>query len=144
MLIGKHFRKIRETMGLSKGQVAQKIRPDFQESLLWDFEGGDDNDIDGWSVQDFKAYCEILNVPPTDYIDIPIQGLQQLSLQELVRKRREEKGISISELADLIGYEEPVIKTLEGEQSEGVVCMNALKETALWLDIPFRILLSKL
>jgi predicted transcriptional regulator len=144
MLIGKHFQKIRETMGLSEAQVAQKIRPDFQESLLWDFEGGDDNDIDGWSIQDFKVYCEILNVPPTDYIDIPIQGLQQLSLQEIVRKRREEKGISISKLADLIGYEESVVKTLEGEQSECVVCMNALKETALWLNIPFRILLSKL
>jgi transcriptional regulator with XRE-family HTH domain len=144
MLIGKHFREVREAMGLSEAQVPQRIGSDFQESLLWDFEGGDDNDIDGWSVQDFKAYCNVLNVAPTDYIDIPIQDLQQLPLHELVQKRRQEMGLTITELSDLIGYEESVIETLEGVRSDAVVCMNALKETSLWLDIPFRILLSKL
>jgi transcriptional regulator with XRE-family HTH domain len=144
MLIGKHFREIREALGLSESQVAQRISPDFEESLLWDFEGGDDNDIDGWSLRDFKAYCNVLNVPPTDYIDIPIQDLQQLPLHELVRKRREEMGRSSAELSDLIGYEESVIETLENGRSDGTVCMNALKEIALWLDIPFRLLLSKL
>ncbi len=144
MLIGKYFRKIREAKGLTEAQVAQKIGVDFQESLLYDFEGGDDNDIDGWSVQMFKAYCNLLNVAPTDYIDIPIQDLQQLPLHELVQKRRQEMGLTIAELSDLIGYEESVIEALEGVRSDAIVCMNALKETALWLDIPLRILLSKL
>ena len=144
MLVGKHFRGIREAMGLSEAEVAERIGSDFQESLLWDFEGGDDNDIDGWSVQEFKAYCNVLNIAPTEYTDIPIQDLHQLPLHELVQRRREEMGLTVAQLSDFIGYEECVIEALEGRRPDAIVCMNALKETSLWLDIPFRILLSKL
>ncbi len=144
MLIGRRFREIREAMGLSEAQVAARIGADFQESLLRDFEGGDDNDIDGWSIQEFKEYCKILDVTPTEYADIPIQDLQQLGLNGLVQKRREEMGLTVSQLADFIGYDEAVIEALEGRPSDAIVCMNALKETALWLNIPLRTLLTKL
>jgi transcriptional regulator with XRE-family HTH domain len=144
VLIGKRFRAIREAIGLSEAEVAKSIGPDFQASLLWDFEAGDDNDVDGWSLEDFKAYCHALNVSPTDFVDIPIQDIEQLPLPELVRKRRKEKGYTTRELSDLIGYEESVIEALEGKPSDVTVCLQALKETALWLDIPFRVLVSKL
>jgi len=48
-----YFKKKREVKGLSERDAAEMIRSDFQESLLWDFESGDDNDIDGWLLGDF-------------------------------------------------------------------------------------------
>jgi hypothetical protein len=50
MLIGKYFRKMRLEKGLSESELASRISPDFQESFIWDFESGDDNDIDGMSI----------------------------------------------------------------------------------------------
>jgi len=144
MLIGHRFRQFREAKGLSEAEVAKQIRPDFEESLLWDFESGDDNDIDGWSIQDFKSYCTALGINPADYADLPITDLVHLSLHQLVQKRREEKGYTVTDLSDLIGYEESVIEAIEGGRNDVVVCMHALKEIALWLDIPFRILLLKI
>jgi transcriptional regulator with XRE-family HTH domain len=144
MLIGRRFREFREAKGLSEVQVAERIRPSFQDSLLWDFEGFDDNDIDGWSIHDFKKYCAVLGVQPTEYADIPLTDIHQLPLHELVQKRREEMRISVSELSDHIGYEESVVDALEGRRADMTVCMHALKATALKLNIPFRVLLEKL
>jgi hypothetical protein len=53
MLIGPYFKRKRITKGLSEAEITSLISPDFQESLLWDFESGDDADIDGWPIQDF-------------------------------------------------------------------------------------------
>jgi len=121
VLIGEKFRKLREQKGLSGAQVAHRIGPGFQESLLWDFENGDDNDIDGWSIQEFKACCIALDVSPTDYADIPLTDLQYLSLPELVQRRREEKGFTPSDLSDRIGYEESVIDAIEGRRQDVTV-----------------------
>jgi hypothetical protein len=54
MRIGEYFKKKRIEKGLETKQLAKLISDDFQESLLWDFEAYDDNDIDGWSIIDFK------------------------------------------------------------------------------------------
>jgi len=144
MLIGTYFKQRRLAANLSPSQVAASIAPDFEESLLWDFEDGDDNDIDEWSIQDFKRYCEALSLNPADFADIPTKDIGHLPLPDLVRTRRKEKGYSLSELSEYIGYDESVIEALEGPPQNVTVCMEALKETALWLDIPFRLLLSKI
>lgn len=109
MLIGLHFKKKRETKGLSEKDVAGMIRSDFQESLLWDFEEGDDNDIDGWVLGDFKKYCASLEIKPTEFADIPISDLANLPLPGLVKARREQKGLTVEELAERIGYFPEVI-----------------------------------
>ncbi len=75
MLIGKYFRKKRLEKGLSESELVSRIRSDFQESLIWDFESGDDNDIDGMSIRDFKMYCKTLDINPVDYADIPVSDL---------------------------------------------------------------------
>lgn len=92
MLIGLHFKKKREAKGLSQKDVAQMIRSDFQESLLWDFESGDDNDIDGWLIGDFKKYCTTIDIKPEEFADIPITDLAILPLSALVKARREQKN----------------------------------------------------
>ncbi|MDD2335954.1 MAG: hypothetical protein PHD01_05185 [Geobacteraceae bacterium] len=95
MRIGLYFQKKREFKGLNHKDLAVMIRNDFQESLFWDFERGDENDIDGWLLGDFKRYCASLEVKPTEFADIPVSDLANLPLPALVRARREEKNLSV-------------------------------------------------
>jgi len=143
VLIGQYFQKLRLEKGLSEDDVARLIGPNFQPSELWDFESGDDNDIDGWSLIEFKKYCEILGVKATDFADIPTSDLSELSLSELIKARRDEKGYSVEDLSDRIGYESGVIESIERDD-QGNVCIDAVRQLAMALDIPFRIILEKL
>ena len=120
------------------------ICPDFQESLIWDFESGDDNDIDGMSIRDFKLYCRTLDIDPVKYADIPVSDLQELPLSSLSKARREEMGYSITDLSEYTGFEECVIQAIEESREDVYIALNAIKQLALVLGIPFRILLEKL
>jgi transcriptional regulator with XRE-family HTH domain len=144
MLIGTYFKQKRIDKGLSESEVAFQISPDFQESLIWDFEAGDDSDIDGWSIQDFKKYCEILEIDPIEFADIPVSNMLDLSLASLVCARRKEMGYSISDLSDIIGFDEKVIRAIEEEQSDVVIALHSLKQLSVALGIPFRMLLQKI
>jgi len=145
MRIGQYFKKKRIERGLSWGQLAKLISDDFQESLFWDFEDGDDNDIDNWSVEDFKRYCVALGVRPSEFADIPISDIADLPLPILVKTRREEKGYSVEDLSDRIGYYAVVVESIEsGRDDEQNVCLDALKKVAMELDIPFRVILEKI
>jgi transcriptional regulator with XRE-family HTH domain len=144
MLIGKYFRKRRIEKGLSESELASRIRPDFQESLIWDFESGDDNDIDGMSISDFKLYCEALDIKLTEYADIPVSNLRDLPLSKLIKARREEMSYTITDLSEWIGFEESVIQAIEENRNADYIALNAIKQLALVLGIPFRILLEKL
>ncbi len=143
MKIGEYFKQKRLEKGLTTAQLAKLISDDFQESLFWDFEDGDDNDIDGWSIPEFKRYCAVLEINPTEFADIPISNISDLPLSQLVKTRREEKNISKEELSDLIGYEPAAIEAIE-EDKEDIVCLDVLKGIAKELDIPFRLFLEKL
>lgn len=144
MLIGLHFKKKREAKGLSQKDVAQVIRNDFQESLLWDFERGDDNDVDGWLIADFKKYCAAIEIKPEEFADIPISDLADLPLPALVKARREQKNLSIEELAESIGYFPMVVEALESGRADSEVCIDVIRSIGTELDIPFRLLLEKI
>jgi len=144
MRLGEYFKRLRLAKGLTESELANRIGNGFESSLLWDFEGGDDNDIDGWSIEDFKRYCEILGANPTDFADIPSSDIDHLPLPLLVKARREEKGFSITELADEIGYDPRVIVVIEEQcNDEVVVCLDVFRRLASVLDLPFRLLLEK-
>ena len=144
MRIGSFFKQKRELKGLSHSQLCPLIRDDFEESLFWDFEEFDDNDIDGFMIGDFKRYCAALEIPPTDFADLPVSDLQHLDLPNLVKTRRELKQWSIEDLAERIGYFPVVIEALENGRSDSEVCIDVLRNVANELDIPFRILLEKI
>lgn len=144
MRIGQYFKKKRIDKGLNLEQLAKLISDDFQESLFWDFENFDDNDIDGWSIVDFIRYCAALGISPTEFADIPILDLSELPLPLLVKTRREEKGYSIEDLSERIGYYPDVVEAIESDKKDVVVCLDALKELAKELDIPFRLILEKI
>jgi cytoskeletal protein RodZ len=130
--------------GLSQKEVALKIRSVFQESLLWDFEAGDEKDIDGWLLSDYKKYCSIIGISPAEMVDSAIKNEQNLSFSELVRTRREEKRLTIGELSDAIGYDESVIESIENNVYEKTVCLDALKSLSEELNVPLKILLTKM
>ena len=142
MRIGEYFKKIRLEKNLSEEDIARNIGPEFQASLLWDFESGDDNDIDGFTINIFKKYCEQLGIKPAEFADIPIKDIGELSLSKIVMERRIEKGFTVEDLANHIGYESIVIIALE-EGKLDQVCLDALKQVSIALDIPFRVLLEK-
>lgn len=144
MLIGAYFKNKRLEQGLCEAELAELISPSFQESLLWDFESGDDTDIDGWSIIDFKKYCGILNIAPSEFADIPVFDLGKLPLSRLIKSRREEMGYSINDLSDLIGFEENVIKAIEEDRNDIFVALAVIKQLSLALGIPFRLLLDKI
>jgi transcriptional regulator with XRE-family HTH domain len=144
MLIGLHFKKRREAKGLSQKDVAQMIGSDFQESLLWDFERGNDNDVDGWLVGDFKKYCKAIEINPEEFADIPISDLTSLPLPALVKARREQKKLSVEDLAERIGYYPAVVEALESGRADDEVCIDVLRSIGTELDIPFRLLLEKI
>ena len=124
--------------------MASLIGPDFQESLIWDFESSDDNDIDGMSIRDFKFYCKALDINPVEYADMPVSDLRELPLSSLIKSRREELGYSITDLSEYTGFEECVIQAVEENRDDVCIALNAIKQLALVLGIPFRILLEKL
>ena len=142
--IGMHFKNKRELKGLSHKELARMIRNDFHESLFWDFERGRDNDIDGWLLGDFKKYCTVLELRPTDFADLPVSDLASLPLPDLVKVRREEKNLTVEELAERIGYFPTVIEALESGRADSEVCIDVLRSTGAELDIPFRLLLEKI
>jgi len=144
MLIGLYFKKKREAKGLSEREVAGIIRSDFQESLLWDFESGDDNDIDGWLLGDFKRYCAALEIKPTEFADIPSSDIANRPLPDLVKTRREQKGLTVEEWAERVGYFPVVIEALESDRADLEVCIDVLRSVGAELDIPFRLLLEKI
>ena len=127
MLTGTYFKKKRTGKGLSEADIAALISPNFQESLLCDFESGDDTDIDGWSIQDFKRYCEILDIAPSEYANIPVSDRNTLPLATLIKTRREEMGYSVQELSTLIGFDENVIVAIEEGRSDIVVVLAVIK-----------------
>lgn len=144
MLLGTYFKQKRLAKGLAYSELARLISSDFQPSLFWDFEDGDDNDIDGFSISEFKRYCEVLDITPADFADIPVSDIGHLPLSLLIRTRREEKGYSTEELADRIGYEPIVIEAIENNMDDTIVVLDVLRQVAMVLDIPFRLILEKI
>lgn len=85
-----------------------------------------------------------LGIKPEEFADIPVSDLASLPLPDLVRVRREQKDLSIEELAERIGYFPVVVEALENGRADSEVCIDALRSVGTELDIPFRLLLEKI
>jgi len=144
MRIGQYFRSKRLEKGLTEEDVVAAIRPGFQASLLWDFEDFDDEDLDAWSLADFKQYCKVLEIEPAAYAEMAMQDLKDTSLAELVRKRREEMHLSRSALAEAVGFEESAIAALEDEDGIQRANLALLKNLAKKLVIPLGTMLERI
>ena len=144
MLIGKFFKKKRIELGLDPIQLAHSIGPRMTTMWIFDFEIGDDDELDGFTIPEFKNICSALKVNPSEVPNIAVSDFLNLSLPDLIKNRREEKGYSIEDLAKRIGFKSIVIKNLENNENLNNVVINVLKGISKELDIPLELLFEKL
>ena len=144
MLIGKYFKKKRIELGLDPTQLAQIISPSMTTMWLFDFEVGDDDELDGFTIPEFKNICGALDIDPSEVPNIAVSDLLNLSLPDLIKTRREEKRYSIEDLAKRIGFESIVIENLENNENLNDVVINVLKGISKELNIPLELMFEKL
>lgn len=103
-----------------------------------------DDEISILSIQKLKKLSDILGITPIKIFDVVISDLKELELSKIINKRREEKGLTIEETADLIGYEPNVIEKIEKNEDLDNLSIGVLIELACALDLPFKFILSKI
>jgi transcriptional regulator with XRE-family HTH domain len=88
--------------------------------------------------------CEALSVSIADIYRVSTTDMKQKSLAEIIKDRREEKELTVKELAVMMGFDPIVVEVLEGHGDLNLVCMEAFKMLAYSLDLPLVPLLEKL
>lgn len=113
MNIAKFLKEKRIEKGMSDVEFSNMIRLD----VCWvgDLESYED-ELDTLSISRLKRICKVLGIHPADIFRAVASDLNDLSLSALIKRRREEKGYSIEELANRIGYETVVIEALENNK----------------------------
>ena len=134
MRIGLFIKKLRKELGISAVDFAKKIG--ITTDTLSDFEGFDDDEINGFTIPELKRMCDTLKIAPASLFQSNIKEYGKIDLAELLIKRREERKISRVDLSDQIGYEESVIEALENNMNKDRVCFEAIKKVSSELDIP--------
>lgn len=141
MKINDYLKAKRIEKGLGDNEFAQLL----EQTIHWveDFDG-DEDELNGLSIPQFKRMCDALGISPNEVYSIVPSDLKNLTLFELVRKRREEKFWSVEDLSDRVGYERNVIECLESGTNLETICLDALKKIAADLELPFDLVLEKL
>jgi transcriptional regulator with XRE-family HTH domain len=141
MKIGRYLKQKRSELGFSDVELAKEIG--ITVSSLNDVEDIDENDIQYLTIQQLITMCHVLKIRPIDIYQAIISDFKKLSIQEIIKKRRDEKGLSIEKLAELIGYNSSLIESIENNENLNEFCLNFLKNIANELDLPFEFLLEK-
>ena len=141
MRINEYLKEKRAEKGLSDKKFAEII----DQNIHWveDFDG-DEEELNGLSIPQFKSMCDALGISPEAVFKIVVSNLKDLRISEIVKTRRKEKYWSIEDLADRIGYKSSVIEALENDMNLDGVCLDALKKIATELELPFDFILQKL
>ena len=113
MKIAEFIKEKRIGKGLSDIEFSSMIG--LNVSWVGDLESYED-ELDTLSLSRLKRMCEVLSINPVDIFRAVASDLSDLPLFALIKKRREEKGYSIKELADRVGYETSVIEALENNK----------------------------
>ena len=142
MRLGKYLRIKRLEKKIGEDTFANLIG--VSVSTLYDLEEFDDDEISLLSILQAKNACKILGICFSDIYAYVISDLEELTLPEIVKKRREEKSATIEDIADSIGYHVSVIEAIENNRDLDSVNIDALKRLACVLDIPFEFLLDKI
>lgn len=141
MKLNKYLKKKQDEIRLSKKKFADEIG--INTSWLFDLEN-DEDEINWLNLTQFGNMCKALQIKPSELFHIFISDIEELSLGELFKKRREEIGWSIENLGERIGYEQSVIANIENNKNTNEICIDVLKKTASQLNIPFNLVLNKL
>jgi transcriptional regulator with XRE-family HTH domain len=136
------LRKRRTELGISDVELSKLTN--ISIDTIYDLEQMDDDEIYLFNLPELKLFCSVLKINPPDIFRSVASDLTDLSLAELIKKRRNEKNLTIEKLSDLIGYDPIVILTLEENGNYTEVCVDALKKISFELDLPLELLLEKI
>lgn len=141
MNIGNYIKMKRVERNLTYSDLADKmgITPGWVRDLE-----DDEDELNRLNAHQFVRLCYTLGVRPNDLFEAAICDMNQLTLSDMVKKRRSESGLSLDSLARLIGYEPTLIEEIESNTNLHEVSIDALKRIASHLNIPLNAVLEKL
>jgi transcriptional regulator with XRE-family HTH domain len=141
MKIDEFIKEKRIEKNLSDVDFAKKVGLNI--STVNDLESYDD-EIDILTVPDLKRICNVLGISASEILDCVIINLKDLPLSNIIRNRRAEKGYSVQQLSERIGYETIVVETLENGGDKSQICIDSLEKLAMELDLPLSLIFEKL
>jgi ribosome-binding protein aMBF1 (putative translation factor) len=140
----------REELGLSQAELDEKLG--FPELTLRDVEWHDGELESVLDIREVRLLANFLKIPLLILLSefCPICKQQcgdveyTIDVPQLVKSRREEKGLSKSELGDLVGVYDAAIEKIE-KTPEGIGELNIvmLKDLVKALDMPILTLLGR-
>ena len=141
MNIPEFIRRKKQERGVSDEELAQATGLDLDS--IYDLELHE-NDFELFGLPKLMKLCAALSVSIADIYRVAAGDLWEKSLAEIIRARREEKELSVKELAVMIGFDVQVVEVLENGGDLNLVCIEAFKLLAYALDLPLVPLLEKL
>lgn len=143
-------KKRREELGYTQTQLEDKMG---KHSTCFPCLEVDDDELEyNTSVGGIRKLSSTLGIPILCLLNEACPVCKQQSndieddidISKLIKKKREEKGFSVTELGDLAGVYDQVIAKIE-ESHEGIDELNAvmLKDLSKALDIPLLTLLGR-
>ena len=103
-----------------------------------------ENEFELYGLPKLMTLCDALSISLADIYRVSEADMRGRTLSEIIKFKREEKGLTIKELSVLMGFEPVVIEVLENNGDLSLVCMEAFKMLAYALDLPLVPLLEKL
>ena len=103
-----------------------------------------ENEFELYGLPKLMTLCDALSISLADIYRVSEADMRGRTLSEIIKFKREEKGLTIKELSVLMGFEPVVIEVLENNGDLSLVCMEAFKMLAYALDLPLAPLLEKL
>lgn len=142
--------KRREELGYTQVEVEEKLG--FSKMTLWDIEAHDSELENNLGIGEIRLLAIFLKIPILcllgEFCPICKQQNEDIELDidipQLIKYKREKKGLSLSELGDIVGVYNSVIEKIE-KTPDGIEELNTvmLKALSKALDIPLLTLLSR-
>jgi len=143
-------RKRRIELGLTVEEVARHAEI-LVEEYAFHLESEPEYIRDVYPLKVVKKLCSVLRLDLLNLLEVPCKFCQgsprdpeyDLPRNDLISKRRRERGWSRSMLGNRIGFLEPGVANLEDDESESENWgLENLEKVATALDIPFQVLLG--
>ncbi len=150
MNVNEKIKARREELGLKDSEIAKQISLSWNE--YFDIELHQDEIFEVVELRRVKKLCQVLNFDFSDLFEMKCpfceEGKQypkdySLPRNELIHKRRTEKGLSASELGDRIGFEETAVNDMEKDPNYlETWAIDYIKDLSRVIDVPLQILLD--
>jgi transcriptional regulator with XRE-family HTH domain len=140
----------RQELGLKEADIARLTGLSWNE--YFDIELHPDEIFTVTKLYQVKKICEVLNLDFFELFEMKCifcedgkkyDNIYSIPVNELIKKRREEMGISREELGDRIGFYEVEIENLENNPDHlKTWTLDYIKDLSKEIDVPLQVLLK--